>query len=183
MKLEGGKICLQSITNSDKNYFYTIATKSYGAKFWYDDKRREKRSKSAFFKDWHEGYFNARKPKSGQCFWIIGNSKKIGVIAYNAIDEQNQKTEIDIIIGNEEDVGKGYGSDAIKTLCSYIFDKLKLNKIWIEARANNPRAIKAYQKAGFKKEGILKEENYFQKKFVDCIRLGLLRKDFSRKKF
>lgn len=179
MRLRGEKIYLQAITNLDKDYFYTIATKSDGAKFWYDDKQREKRLKSAFFKDWNEGHFYIRKPLAGQCFWIIVNSKKVGVIAYNVIDEKNQQTEIDIIIGSEEDMGKGYGSDAIKTLCGYIFEKLKLKKIWIEVRANNPRAIKAYQKAGFKKECVLKENEYFQGELVDCVRFGLLREDFA----
>jgi len=159
--------------------FYTLATQSDGALFWYDDKQREKRSKKAFFRDWHEGYFDSGKPKAGHCFWIMVAEEKVGVIAYNAIDEHNQKTEIDIIIGSEKDMGKGYGSDAIQTLCHYLFDRFQLNKIWIEARANNPRAVKAYQKAGFKKEGILKEEDHFQGKFIDRVRLGLLRKDFS----
>jgi len=180
MKLQGEKIYLQSITNSDKDYFYIIATKSDGAKFWYDKKQREARSKSAFFKDWHEGYFNIKKTKAGQCFWIMQDKKKVGVIAYNTIDAQNKKTEIDIIIGDATNMGKGYGSDAIKTLCGYIFDKFGLNKIWIEARANNPRAIQAYQNTGFKKEGILREEDYFNGEFVDCVRLGILKKEFQK---
>ena len=57
--------------------------------------------------------------------------------------------------------------------------KLDVNKIWIEARANNTRAIRAYEKVGFKKEGLLREENYFEKKFVDCVRFGILRKEFK----
>lgn len=179
MDLKGKNVHLVAITNLDKDYFYTIATQSDGAKFWYDDKRLEKRSKSAFFKDWTEEHFNVRKTRAGQCFWIIADEKKVGVIAYNVVDEQNQQTEIDIIIGSKEDMGKGYGSDAIRTLCSYIFKKLKLNKVWLEARANNPRAIKAYQKAGFKKERILKNKEYFQGELVDCVRFGLLRKDFA----
>lgn len=106
-------------------------------------------------------------------------SKKIGVIAYNVVDQQNQSTEIDIIIGDESDMDKGYGSDAIKTLCAYIFEKLKLKKIWLEARANNPRAIKAYLKAGFKQECVLKGKEFFQGELVDCVRLGMEREDFE----
>jgi RimJ/RimL family protein N-acetyltransferase len=178
MKIKGEKITLQAITNSDKDYFYTIATKSDGAKFWYDDGQREKRSKEAFFKDWNEGHFEIEKPMSGQCFWIIADDKKIGVIAYNVVDEKNKQTEIDIIIGDEEDMNKGYGSDAIHTLCEYIFKTLKLNKVWIEARMNNPRAVKAYKKAGFKEEAVLEKSDFFQGEYVDCVRLGLLRKNF-----
>ncbi|MFA6549809.1 MAG: GNAT family protein [Candidatus Gracilibacteria bacterium] len=172
MQIKGDKIILCAITSSDKDYFYTIATKSYGAKFWYDDIKREKRSKTAFFNDWAEGYFDPKKPKEGQCFWMIAQEKKIGVIAYNKIDENNN-AEIDIIIADEEDMNKGYGTDAIKTLCEFLLKKLKVNKVWIEARMNNPRAIKAYQKAGFKKEKILEKKDFFQGEFVDCIRLEM----------
>lgn len=169
---------LQAVSESDKDDFYTMATKSDGARFWYDEDEREMRSKTAFFEDWTEGYFDVGKPDSGQCFWIIAEGKKVGVIAYNIIDEKSKKSELDIIIGSEEDMGKGYGSAAIKTLCKYLFEELKLNKVWIEARGNNPRAIQAYQKAGFKKEGVLREDDFFQGEFVDSVRLGMLSKDF-----
>lgn len=172
MQIKGNKIILRAITNSDKDYFHTIATKSYGAKFWYDNLQREKRSKDAFFKDWNEGYFSLKKPKAGQCFWIIVKKKKIGVIAYNKIDK-HKNAEVDIIIGDKEDMNRGYGSDAIKTLCAFLLKRLKVNKVWIEARINNPRAIRAYEKAGFKKEKILKKKDFFQGEFVDCIRLEM----------
>jgi RimJ/RimL family protein N-acetyltransferase len=51
--------------------------------------------------------------------------------------------------------------------------------VWIEARANNPRAVRAYEKVGFKKEGLLREEDYFDGRFVDCVRFGILKKEFK----
>lgn len=179
MQIKGEQVVLEPITEKDKQGFFYIATKSDGAKLWYDNKRREKRTAKAFFADWHAGYFNIRKPFLGQCFWICVGNEQVGVVAYNTIDACNKKTEVDIIIGDKKYMGKGYGPDALHTLCSYIFSHLDVNKIWIEARANNLRAIAAYKKAGFKQEGILKEENFFAGKFVDCVRLGMLRKNFT----
>lgn len=109
------------------------------------------------------------------------DGKKIGQINYNKIDERNKKTEIDIIIGDKEDIGKGYGPNAMRTLIKYLFKNFDINKVWVEPRANNPRAIKAYKKVGFKKEGLLQEEDYFRGKFVDCVRFGILRKEFKEK--
>lgn len=65
----------------------------------------------------------------------------------------------------------------MKTIIKYLFDNFNINKVWIEARVNNPRAMKAYEKAGFNKEGLLREENYFEGNFVDRVRFGILKKE------
>jgi len=178
MKLKGEKIILVPIKPEEKDEFYELATKSYGSKFWRDEEEKKTLTKEKFFKDWHEGYFDLNLPEKGQCFWIVVNGRKIGQINYNKIDLKNKKVELDIIIGAKEDMGKGYGSDSLKTLIKHIFENFDVNKIWIEARANNPRAIRAYKKVGFKKEGLLREENYFERRFVDCVRFGILKKEF-----
>ncbi len=67
-------------------------------------------------------------------------------------------------------MGKGYGTDALKTLAKYLFDNFDVSKVWIEARANNPRAIRAYEKAGFKKETLLEKADYFEGELVDKVR-------------
>jgi len=178
MKIEGEKVTLVPIKPEEKEEFYKLAIKSYGSKFWYDEKQKAKLTKEKFLQDWHEGYFDINLLEKGQCFWIVVNKEKIGQVNHNKIDLENKRVELDIIIGAKENMGKGYGSDALKTLIKYLFENFSINKIWIAARVNNLRAIRAYEKAGFKKEGILREEDYFEGEFVDCIRFGILRKEF-----
>lgn len=178
MKLKGEKVILIPIKKEERDDFFKLATKSFGSDWWYGDEEKEKRSRKDFFKDWNEDCFNIDKPEKGQCFWIEYKGKRIGQINYNKIDKKNKKVELDIIIGPQKRLSKGLGTDALKTLIKYLFNSFKINKITISARANNPRAIKAYQKSGFKKEGLLREEDYFKGEFVDCVIFGLLRKDF-----
>lgn len=177
MQLKGDKVLLQAITTSEKKEFRSLVTQSYGSKFWYGDVG-DKRTEEEFFKYWSEGFFNPNDLSTGKCFWIIVNDIKIGAINYNKIDKEDKKVELDILIGDKEDYGKGYGSDSINTLALYLFNSFDINKIWVEVRVFNIGSIKVFEKVGFKQEGILKEENYFNNKFVDCIRLGLLKKDF-----
>jgi RimJ/RimL family protein N-acetyltransferase len=179
MEIKGNKISLIPIQEKDKDEFYKLATESYGSKFWYDKRQKKMQSKQEFFKDWKETYFNPDNKEGGQCFWIILNEQRIGQITYNPIDKVNKKVELDIIIGQEENLGKGYGADALRTLIKYLFSNFDINKIWIEARANNQRAIKAYKKAGFKKESLLKQENFFNEEFVDCIRFSILKSEYK----
>lgn len=180
MKIKGKKITLIPIKPDEKDEFYKLATESYGSKFWHDEKEKTKLTKEKFFQDWHEGYFDLNSLERGQCFWIIVNGKKIGQVNYNEIDSKNKKVELDIIIGTQENMGRGYSSDALKALMKYLFEKLNINKIWIEPRANNIRAIKAYKKIGFRKEALIRKEEYFEGKLVSRIRLRVLKKDFLR---
>lgn len=175
MLLKGEKVFLIPIKEDEKDLFFDLAMTSYGSQFWYDDERKKNRSKKKFFKDWHEGYFDMSKPELGQCFWIVVKNKKIGMINYNAINHNKKEVELDIIIGEKENIGKGYGTDALKTLIKYIFENFAIKKIWLEGRSNNHRAIKAYQKAGFKKRKVLKKKHFFNGEYVDCIRFEILK--------
>lgn len=181
MQLSGQTITLIPIKPEEKEEFFKLATKTYGSKYWYDENEKSTLTRRKFFKDWSEDYFDSNSPKKGQCFWITAKGEKIGQINYNPIDERNKKVELDIIIGMKDTLGKGYGTDALKVLIKYLFSTYKINKITIEARANNTRAIKAYEKVGFSREGLLREENYFKGKFVDCVRFGIIKKDLMTK--
>ena len=48
-------------------------------------------------------------------------------------------------------MNKGYGSDALKALTKYLFENMNMRRCWIEPGEYNRRAIKAYEKAGFKR--------------------------------
>ena len=179
MELKGKKITLIPIKPEEKDQLYKLATESYGGTFWYDEEQRLKLTKEKFFQDWNENYFDTNSPKKGQCFWIVLDGQKIGSVNYNAIDKQNKKVELDIVIGEEENLAKGYGPDALRALIIYLFKSFDINKVWISARTNNPRAIKAYEKVGFEREGLLRQENFFNGQFVDCVRFAILKVEFK----
>lgn len=177
MNIQGEKIILVPIRLEEKEDFYQMATHSEGSCFWFDEQELTSITRETFFLGWNDDYFDRAKPDKGQCFWIVGEEKKVGVIAYNTFDANNKKVELDILIGQRENMGKGYGSDALKTIVAYLFNTFDLNKIWIEPKADNPRAVKAYEKAGFQTEGLLRQDVYFDGRFVDCIRMAILRSD------
>lgn len=56
--------------------------------------------------------------------------------------------EIGIVITKSKR-NKGYGSDAIKSICDYVFNVLHAQKIFLRVYKNNPRAKKLYKKLGF----------------------------------
>ena len=85
----------------------------------------------------------------GRCFLIEVNSKPIGQINHDKIYMSDFSTEPDIWLKCIEYMNKGFGSDAIITLCNYLTKKFKCRIFIMEPSERNIWAIKAYKKAGF----------------------------------
>jgi RimJ/RimL family protein N-acetyltransferase len=177
MEIKGERVVLIPIKPADKEEFYKLATQTEGAKFWYGEKGRAKITRKKFFDDWQDDYFNESLPDKGQSFWIVADGEKIGQINYNAIDLDKKEAELDIIIGESQNMGRGYGTDALKTLIRHLFDNFDIDKIWVKTRVNNQRAVAVCEKAGLKKEALLEKEDMFEGELVDKIVLGILRKN------
>jgi len=128
--------------------FYRWATQSEATPFWYDDGRIP--SYEEFIRDWKSYYFDGSEPEKGRCFIILAGNKAIGQINYNEINREDNSVELDIIIAEDVDKNKGYGTDALKTLIKHLFQNMNIQLCWIEPIAKNFRAIRAYEKAGFR---------------------------------
>jgi len=86
-------------------------------------------------------------------FMIILNKKVIGHIAL--IKKRNKWYETTIIIGEKEYWNRGYGTEAIKQLVKKAKSK-GIVKIYLEVRPSNLRAIRAYEKCGFRRVRLIK---------------------------
>ena len=75
--------------------------------------------------------------------------------------------------------GKGLGTDAMQTLITFIFNYIAINKIKLQVFSFNVGAIRSYEKCGFTKEGILRNEIFRFGKFHDIILFGLLRNEWT----
>ncbi len=145
--LSGKKVSLRPMKPQEVKLIYKWANNPDVIPYWYKKRMSLKQIKE----DWKPHYFSDKIPQWGRCFAIQVEGKPLGMINYNKIDKLNKKVEIDIIIGEKKNWNKGYGTDAVKTLINYLFKEFKLNEIWIAPHTTNPRAIRAYEKAGFKK--------------------------------
>lgn len=152
MILMGKQVNLIPMTKKDISIFYNWVTNSDGGYFWYGEFYGTNiPSLEEFLEDWKPYYFNNNQPLEGRCYNIMVNDRAIGQVNYNTIDPVEKSTELDIIIANSGDQGKGYGPDALLTLSRYLFKKFKISYVWIASLHKNIRACKSYEKAGFVK--------------------------------
>ncbi len=103
----------------------------------------------------------------------------IGNVGLHRIDWKNRTATLGIVIGEREYWGKGYGTEAVRTMLRYAFGELGLNRVELETYSFNPRAIRCYEKVGFRREGVRRQALYRNGKFHDVILMGILRDEFE----
>jgi RimJ/RimL family protein N-acetyltransferase len=77
----------------------------------------------------------------------------VGQVNYNDIHERGgrRRTELDIWMRCEACCGKEYGTDALDALCRHLHERFGVAEFMVQPSARNPRAIRAYEKAGFRR--------------------------------
>lgn len=65
-------------------------------------------------------------------------------------DEPQGTYCIDLFIGEEDFIGKGYGTEIVKMFSRFLFEERGAMRIVIEPSIANKRAIRCYEKVGFK---------------------------------
>lgn len=109
------------------------------------------------------------------------SKKPIGVTSLIKIDYKNRNAECIIDIGEKDAWGKGYGAEAMKLLLDYGFMELNLHRIYLRVFSFNSRAIKLYEKVGFKQEGISREAIFRNGAWHDIIHMAVLQSEYFGK--
>lgn len=97
------------------------------------------------------------------------------------IDWRARRAEFGILIGAKQHWDKGYGTEALGLLVRHGFGTLNLNRIMLRVFADNARAIRAYEKAGFVQEGCLRQGHYHLGAYVDVLVMSMLRSEWEGK--
>jgi [ribosomal protein S5]-alanine N-acetyltransferase len=98
----------------------------------------------------------------------------------NDIDDKNRHAMFGIFVGAAEARGKGYGTAATAMVVRYAFNTLNLNRVWLHVYEDNKPGIRVYEKVGFRKEGVLRQDNFRRGRYRDTIVMGILRADGRR---
>lgn len=111
-------------------------------------------------------------------FAITENSKVIGSIGvFRQCNIHRQTGELGYYIA-EEYWGKGITTQAVKQICSYVFDKSDIIRIYAEPFAYNMASCRVLEKAGFSYEGTLRNNAVKNGKIIDMKMYALLKSDF-----
>lgn len=102
----------------------------------------------------------------------------IGSIGYKDIDRKHHRAEFGYWIGKPY-WGKGYATEAVELLVDYGFNELGLHRIYATPFGSNIASQRVLEKAGLRKEGILKDHIYHIGEYHDLVFFGLTADDYN----
>ncbi|WOD43672.1 GNAT family N-acetyltransferase [Hwangdonia lutea] len=88
------------------------------------------------------------------------NEDALGLIDLFDFDFKNKRAGVGILIKDDTDRKKGYGSEALQLLIKYSFTHLGLHQLYCNISEENKTSIKLFKTQGFKEVGLKKEWNY-----------------------
>jgi ribosomal-protein-alanine N-acetyltransferase len=107
------------------------------------------------------------------------NDHLIGFTGFHEIDFRNRHCLFGIGIGDVEFQSKGHGTEATRLLVDHAFATMNLNRIQLLVYEYNERAIRVYDRIGFTKEGVLRQENYREGRYWDTWVMSILRDEWK----
>ncbi len=110
---------------------------------------------------------------------LLADDRPIGTAGLHEINFVDGRAEFGIAIGERSEWGRGHGTDATRAICDFGFGALRLERIGLFVYAGNDRARRAYEKAGFVHEGILRRAHFSRGEHHDVHVMGIVREDWQ----
>ena len=102
----------------------------------------------------------------------------IGESVINEIDWDLRRANFRIAIFRTGERGRGIGTWAVEKTRDFAFEKLKLHRLELDVYSFNPRAERTYTKAGFRREGVLRDAVLDGDHYADDILMAILEEDW-----
>ena len=132
-------------------------------------------------KEWLEKGFEKETPATFTfSIRILESDRLIGFVGLGGVQWSQGDAWMGIGLGDRQDWGKGYGTDALRVLLRYTFTELNLHRVSLGVFEYNPRALRSYEKAGFRMEGRQRKLYEREGRRWDGIVMGILREEWEQ---
>ncbi len=113
----------------------------------------------------------------------IESAKIVGHISLGSINRSEGSARITrILVGNTSERGKGICQDMVKAILQIGFEGLKLHRISLGVYDFNISAIKCYEKAGFIREGLMRDVKKMQNNYWSMVEMIILENEWHQRK-
>lgn len=107
---------------------------------------------------WHKSLNRMPNEKH---FGIWSKGIMLGVVWLANINQRDEKAEVRIYIGAQGRDLRGAGQTALRQLCRVLRNQKKLKKLYAFVWMKNKKAKRCFKKNGFKREGILLKDRWW----------------------
>ena len=137
--------------------------------------------KEVFTKEEVNSFFLKSLEDDNRYFFLIisFDGRIIGESVITEIDWDLRCANFRIGIFHSTERGYGIGTWATEVTRDFAFEELKLHRLELDVYSFNPRAEKVYLKAGFKREGILRDSVMDGDEYADDILMAILEDEWK----
>lgn len=108
----------------------------------------------------------------------LAEDKLIGELSLDVVNWSGRDAFVGLGIGETEYWSKGCGTDVMNVLLRFAFTEINLRRVTLSVFGYNPRAIRSYEKAGFRHEGRTRKVLNKEGKRWDVVHMGILREEW-----
>jgi aminoglycoside 6'-N-acetyltransferase len=168
--LQGPRVTLRPVTGSDIERLILILCEPGVSRYWSEP----------------DDEFDRRELLAGDdvgervtTFVIVLNRETIGWISgWEKLHRDYRHAGLDLFVSSAYQ-GKGYGTEAIRLVCRFLFDVRGHHRVTVDPAVDNAAAIRAYERVGFRRVGIMRRyERGADGGYHDGMLLELLSEDF-----
>jgi RimJ/RimL family protein N-acetyltransferase len=106
--------------------------------------------------------------------------KIIGHISLGGVSKKNRSARISRVLVDANERGKGYCHQMLSAALKIGFEDLKLHRISLGVYDFNTSAIKCYQRAGMKLEGIQRDILLFKGNWWSLVEMSMLETEWKK---
>ncbi|MEW6029444.1 MAG: GNAT family N-acetyltransferase [Chloroflexota bacterium] len=99
------------------------------------------------------------QPPAAHYFGIrtLTDDRLVGDLELDVTSWNHRDAFVGIGLGSRDDWGRGYGTEALRLALRFAFLELGLRRVSLTVFEYNPRAVRSYEKAGFRLEGRMRQ--------------------------
>lgn len=106
--------------------------------------------------------------------------RPIGRIYITRLDEEDEVMDLTrIYVGEDGDVGKGYGEEAMWLVMKFCFEEMGFHRLTLDHFTGNNIGANLYKKLGFKYEGVAREAVKRDTEYFDLHLMSLLSYEYE----
>jgi RimJ/RimL family protein N-acetyltransferase len=174
--IEGEKIALRGVTRADIEPVRRFWDNAEATRYM------ETGSRPATEVALEAFYRTATDNPNAVVFAVVerASNKIVGTSGLYEIFWPGRRAEFRILIGEPSVFDKGYGTEATRLTVDYAFIRLNMEVVHLGVNADNVRAVKAYEKAGFVREGLRRRFVYARGTYHDAVVMSVIRDEFLK---
>jgi len=166
---------LRDMTPSDAEMLFGWRNQPDVSKYMYTDHE--------ITRDEHEAWFARIQDDATRRYWIlVVDGVDVGLVNLTDIDTVNSRCAWAFYIAQTDQRGRGVGAFAEFEVLKYVFETLRLNRLWCEVLAFNTSAQKMHRRFGFVHEGTLRRHVRKDGDYHDVEVFGMLKEEWDQRR-